>query len=82
MPLPKDKAWFPIKRYGYGWSLPCKWQGWLSLIIYMSLVIFNHYILGSEQQYALIFTFVLTTLFIILVYIKGEEPRWQWGDHK
>lgn len=82
MPLPKEQAWFPIKRYGYGWGLPCQWQGWLSLIVYISVVTLNHYIFSLELKYSLIYTLVLTILFILLVYIKGENSRWQWGDHK
>ncbi len=21
--------WFPVKRYGWGWGLPVRWQGWV-----------------------------------------------------
>ncbi len=35
MSLPKEKAWFPAKRYGYGWGIPRRWQGWLVLCIYL-----------------------------------------------
>lgn len=24
--------WFPAKKYGYGWGLPVKWQGWVAFI--------------------------------------------------
>ena len=82
MPLPKEQAWFPRKRHGFGWSLPCKWQGWLSLIGYVSVVAVNHYVIGSGRQYTLLFTFLLTILFVILVYVKGEKPSWQWGGDK
>jgi hypothetical protein len=26
---PGRKIWFPAKRYGWGWGLPCCWQGWV-----------------------------------------------------
>jgi hypothetical protein len=22
-------VWFIAKRYGWGWGLPCAWQGWV-----------------------------------------------------
>ncbi|HTS17465.1 MAG TPA: hypothetical protein VMP11_07825 [Verrucomicrobiae bacterium] len=29
---PNDKrVWFRAKRYGWGWGLPCAWQGWVVL---------------------------------------------------
>jgi hypothetical protein len=24
--------WFPAKKYGYGWGVPLKWQGWAALL--------------------------------------------------
>ena len=34
MSLPRDKAWFPAKRYGYGWGLPSRWQGWVVMLVF------------------------------------------------
>jgi len=33
-PVPEKRVWFPAKRYGWGWGLPCAWQGWLVLAAY------------------------------------------------
>jgi hypothetical protein len=33
------KYWFPAKRYGYGWSVPTTWQGWLVLAVYVVLTV-------------------------------------------
>jgi hypothetical protein len=33
--------WFRAKRYGWGWGLPAKWQGWLILAVYVALIIFG-----------------------------------------
>lgn len=30
------KYWFPAKRYGWGWGLPVRWQGWVCLAAYMA----------------------------------------------
>jgi hypothetical protein len=33
------RYWFPAKRYGWGWGLPCTWQGWLVLAAYLGLMV-------------------------------------------
>lgn len=30
--------WFSVKRYGWGWGLPVRWQGWVVLVSYVALV--------------------------------------------
>lgn len=30
----QNKYWFPAKRYGWGWGLPVRWEGWVCLAIY------------------------------------------------
>ena len=39
--------WFPTRKYGWGWGLPTRWQGWLVygaallLLISIFLPLFN-----------------------------------------
>jgi hypothetical protein len=33
------RYWFPAKRYGWGWGMPCAWQGWLVLAAYLALMV-------------------------------------------
>ena len=30
--------WFPAKRYGWGWGIPNRWQGWLVLAVFAGLL--------------------------------------------
>jgi hypothetical protein len=30
----QTKYWFRARRYGYGWGLPTRWQGWAVLLGY------------------------------------------------
>lgn len=39
------KLWFKRKLYGWGWT-PVKWQGWLTIIIYIALI----FILVSNRE--------------------------------
>ena len=34
----QPRFWFPVKRYGWGWGLPVRWQGWVVLAAYLALV--------------------------------------------
>jgi len=34
----RSRYWFPAKRYGWGWGLPARWQGWLVIALYVVLV--------------------------------------------
>ncbi|MFL6588885.1 MAG: hypothetical protein ACJ8M4_01800 [Chthoniobacterales bacterium] len=80
MALPKDKAWFAAKRYGYGWGLPKRWQGWLVLAIYLFLLLFGGLQFAGERSIRfLVYAGILTILLIAICAWKGEAPRWRWG---
>ena len=36
--LESSKYWFRAKRYGWGWGLPCAWQGWAVLTGYVLVI--------------------------------------------
>lgn len=38
MSTDSNEYWFPAKRYGWGWGLPSRWQGWAVLVIYAVLL--------------------------------------------
>ena len=80
MSLPKNKEWFATKRYGYGWGLPARWQGWLTLCIYFAFVLFAGLQFAPARPAQ--FAGAVTILSILLVGIcawKGEAPRWRCG---
>jgi len=79
MPLPKDKAWFSARRYGYGWGLPARWQGWLVIVIFFAALAAG---VGFARSHPMAFTIYIAALGIALVAVcawKGEYPRWRWG---
>ncbi|MCV2359934.1 hypothetical protein LNV08_13230 [Paucibacter sp. TC2R-5] len=80
----KLDIWFPAKRYGWGWGLPVRWQGWLVLSAYAILMVWAAFLLSPEQQplsYS-VSVAVLTALLLLICWCKGERPRWRWGDEK
>jgi hypothetical protein len=80
MPLPKDKAWFCSKTYGWGWGLPIKWQGWVTLLLYLGAMTIGAIWLPTKHLWLFIlFCVVVSGMFIAICYWKGESPRWRWG---
>ncbi len=80
------KLWFKNKKYGWGWT-PCSWQGWAILAMYFFAVITNVIYLNnhgfSNSDFLMQFfpqTYILTVFLLIICWVKGEKPRWQWGD--
>ena len=35
----KPPFWFPAKRYGWGWGVPVRWQGWVVAVGYVVLML-------------------------------------------
>lgn len=81
MPLPKDQAWFPAKKYGWGWGPPTRWQGIVVLITYLgALIAGSLFILPHSLPAFLGLVFAMSLILVAICYAKGEAPRWRWGD--
>jgi len=76
------EIWFPAKRFGWGWSLPCAWQGWAVLAAYFLMLVIGVTNIDPGRQHALFIGWVTgwTVLLCIVCWIKGERPRWRWGE--
>jgi hypothetical protein len=78
---PAQEYWFPAKRYGWGWGLPIRWQGWLVLIAYIALVIGTARVF-HPHQHLLVFLLLIVVYsfgFFAVCWLKGEPPHWRWG---
>jgi hypothetical protein len=74
--------WFPAKRYGWGWGIPNCWQGWMVLAGFVGLLVVGSFALpphGYLWAY-LGYVAVLCGLLTGVCWLKGEPPRWRWGD--
>jgi CHASE2 domain-containing sensor protein len=77
-----NKAWFPAKRYGYGWSFPNRWQGWAVLAAWALLIVVGTILLRPDRHpmaYVVYDTTVSAALVVVIV-AKGERLRWRRGD--
>jgi asparagine N-glycosylation enzyme membrane subunit Stt3 len=76
------RYWFPAKRYGWGWGLPCTWQGWLVLIVYLLAMVVVMPLIARHagRNAAVAFAVGMTALLLYVAYKKGEPPGWHWGN--
>lgn len=76
------RHWFPAKRYGWGWGPPTVWQGWLTLAVFFALIGAGALIFLPRQAIVayIVYLVVVTLLLIVLCSVKGEKPRWRWGE--
>lgn len=79
----KPGIWFPAKRYGWGWGVPCHPLGWLTLFGFILAVVLLSVTLSLNKigivSYFLLL-FALVTGLLIVCYLKGEKPKWRWGE--
>ena len=69
----ETRYWFRAKRYGWGWGLPCSWQGWMFFLIWLGALLAAA--VGLMPGRPFLFTLVLaamTVLFVAICYLKGE----------
>jgi hypothetical protein len=74
-------VWFTAKRYGWGWSWPCAWQGWVAFLVWLALVGGTAFLMAPTHLALWIAsTVILGAALFAVCLIKGESPRWRWGD--
>jgi len=73
--------WFPAKKYGWGWGLPCAWQGWVAMAIFVALLSAAAALFLPRGHTGLWIgsVVVLAVGMFITCLVKGERPRWRWG---
>lgn len=79
MPLPRDQAWFPAKTYGWGWGIPCRWQGWLVMVLYVGSLFAGTKLIVKGAAYFVLYVLSLSLLLGAIGWWKGETPHWSWG---
>ena len=75
------KVWFHAKRYGWGWGLPCAWQGWVVMAAFIANISLAAVIIHPASHPAAYYTDVILSVMVLIAigFWKGEKPRWRWG---
>ncbi|MGH8371217.1 MAG: hypothetical protein ACRETO_00615 [Gammaproteobacteria bacterium] len=76
-----NKYWFRAKQYGWGWSLPISWQGWVVAAAYAASLVLIFRFLPPVANTMLFLCGVLASSAILLLVcvLKGEPTKWRWG---
>ena len=78
----EKKVWFPAERYGWGWGLPCAWQGWVVFAVWLLLLCAGAAFLAPIHVGIFVaYAVVLGIALFVTCLLKGERPRWRWGKH-
>ncbi|TCV96386.1 hypothetical protein EC912_102737 [Luteibacter rhizovicinus] len=74
--------WFPAKKYGWGWGIPTRWQGWFVIAAYVvSFALIKWFFPpGIHTGEFVAGIFVASGIFVAVCWLKGEPPKWRWGD--
>ncbi|MGA2749045.1 MAG: hypothetical protein ABSG59_09740 [Verrucomicrobiota bacterium] len=75
----QQKYWFPAKRYGWGWGLPCAWQGWVVMVVWLGLGVGGAILFGPHLEIYIPYVLILAGALFAILWIKGERPHWRWG---
>jgi hypothetical protein len=78
------KYWFPAKRYGWGWGFPVTWQGWSVMAAFLLLIAAGAALITPRRGLPVFLAYVavLSIAFVGICWLKGEPPRWRWGNGK
>jgi hypothetical protein len=74
--------WFPAKRVGWGWGPPISWQGWAAVIVWLLAFVSGIFLFFHDHVRSLGFlgyVLLMSAVFLLMCYIKGEPPRWRSG---
>ena len=77
-----NQYWFRAKQYGWGWGLPNTWHGWvvLALFVVALTLVFNFFPPATDLVFFSIGVAVTSALLVAVCFIKGEPPKWRWGN--
>lgn len=75
--LRRTRPWFRSKRYGYGWGLPARWEGWAVVAVWAVLVFGAPALLGADV--GAVVALGATAVLLGITWCMGAPLRWRWG---
>jgi hypothetical protein len=76
------KPWFHPKEYGYGSGLPCSWEGWVVLAIFLAVSIGASSAIREDvwKLPAAVIAIDVVVLVVICAAKTRGGWRWRWGQ--
>lgn len=80
----QSNYWFPAKRYGWGWGFPTVWQGQATLVGFILMLVAGSFVFPPQDSHwgFMAYVALISGLLLGVCYLKGEPPRWRWGDKR
>ncbi len=75
----EKELWFKAKTYGWGWY-PSTWQGWVLTILALVSIIYHATLMEKYPWRSGILILFVVLVLLAACFLKGEKPRWRWGD--
>ncbi len=79
MALPREKAWFFAKTFGWGWSFPARWQGWAVFVGCVLAAVGGAPMAKAHRAGYILYVSAVFVVLLTFCCWKGERPRWSWG---
>ena len=73
-----NKPWFGKRRLGWGWGLPLRWQGWLTLAIFIAFLA-SLSIFTTNLKVFIPLVVLAIIIFSIVARITSGKPEWNDG---
>ncbi|MBH5321205.1 hypothetical protein [Aurantiacibacter sediminis] len=73
-----DDPWFEPKRLGYGSGLPCAWQGWVLLGVYLALMVGFGLMLEGDWLAVGAIGMAFSTVIFVLLAKRHTRGGWRW----
>ena len=75
----RGKLWFKRRHFGWGWT-PVTIEGWVIVLAYIVAVALMAMNMNEHSFSFYAGVFAVTLLLTAIGFIKGEAPKWQWGN--
>ena len=74
--------WFAPKRYGLGAGLPIAWQGWVTTLAFVAIVVGAAFLFAERSPWVFGSIVVTATGLFVLIAARTTRGgwRWRWGD--
>jgi len=74
--MKKKHYWFVARPHGWGWGLPCAWQGWVVYVIAFALLVACPFVFSPFNEPAAfqVGTWTVVVALVLSCWKKGEPP--------
>ena len=73
-----NKPWFGKKRWGWGWGLPLRWQGWVTLGVFVAFLA-SLDLFTTDLKVFIPLVVLAIVIFSTIARITSGKPEWSNG---